>query len=399
MDARHRQVPRDLRESKEMSFSISSQTPSLYGAASSPYFSQATPGPSGDRFSISQKRDASFGQTPTPSSSRLPVPGTDYSSSYEYYGEPSQTASRSLVTRPSTSYTGRTSRTPFLPRSEKHTIVCALNEGRGITPTVGAAFFNVDTGEAILSQISDNRFFVRTLHKLQIMEPSHLLIVSSCCPPNPKSRLYSHIEEHMPDTKIIPFDRRHWSEVEGLDRIQTLAFREDAEAVKVAIEGSFFATCSFSAVSCCLPKFSCWLLTGLKAVEFLEVEFSLRIIPNSLRVRYQPSEDTMMIDVSAIISLEILQNLRASKSKDSLFGILKHTRTPMGSRVLRSNLLQPSTLKDSYLEPRYDALDELLSNHEMFLGVREGQNTCKLYISLASNCAKRSSPSQTSKVC
>ncbi|KAK6213468.1 DNA mismatch repair protein [Colletotrichum tabaci] len=186
------------------------------------------------------------------------------------------------------------------------------------------------------------------------MEPSHLLIVSSCCPPNPKSRLYSHIEEHMPDTKIIPFDRRHWSEVEGLDRIQTLAFREDAEAVKVAIEGSFFATCSFSA-----------------AVEFLEVEFSLRIIPNSLRVRYQPSEDTMMIDVSAIISLEILQNLRASKSKDSLFGILKHTRTPMGSRVLRSNLLQPSTLKDSYLEPRYDALDELLSNHEMFLGVRE----------------------------
>ncbi|GJC99073.1 putative mutS domain V [Colletotrichum higginsianum] len=112
-------------------------------------------------------------------------------------------------------------------------------------------------------------------------------------------------------------------------------------------------------------------MTGLKAVEFLEVEFSLRIIPNSLRVRYQPSEDTMMIDVSAIISLEILQNLRASKSKDSLFGILKHTRTPMGSRVLRSNLLQPSTLKDSYLEPRYDALDELLSNHEMFLGVRE----------------------------
>ncbi|CCF40531.1 DNA mismatch repair protein [Colletotrichum higginsianum] len=186
------------------------------------------------------------------------------------------------------------------------------------------------------------------------MEPSHLLIVSSCCPPNPKSRLYSHIEEHMPDTKIIPFDRRHWSEVEGLDHIQTLAFREDAEAVKVAVEGSFFATCSFSA-----------------AVEFLEVEFSLRIIPNSLRVRYQPSEDTMMIDVSAIISLEILQNLRASKSKDSLFGILKHTRTPMGSRVLRSNLLQPSTLKDSYLEPRYDALDELLSNHEMFLGVRE----------------------------
>ncbi|KDN62716.1 putative MutS domain V [Colletotrichum sublineola] len=242
-----------------------------------------------------------------------------------------QVGSRSVMTRPSTSYTSRTSRTPFLPHSEKHTTVCALNEGRGITPTVGVAFFNVDTGEAILSQISDSRFFVRTLHKLQIMEPSHLLIVSSCCPPNPKSRLYSHIEEHMPDAKIVPFDRKQWSEVEGLKYIQTLAFREDAEAVKVAIGGSFFATCSFSA----------------------------------------PSEDTMMIDVSAIMSLEILQNLRNPKSKDSLFGIIKHTRTPMGSRVLRSNLLQPSTLKDSYIEPRYDALEELLTNHEMFLGVRE----------------------------
>ncbi|OHW91873.1 MutS domain V protein, partial [Colletotrichum incanum] len=235
---------------------------------------------------------------------------------------------------------------------EKHTIVCALNEGRGITPAVGVAFLNVDTGEAILSQISDNRFFVRTLHKLQIMEPSHLLIVSSCCPPNPKSRLYSHVEEHMPDVKIIPFDRKYWSEVEGLDRIQTLAFREDAEAIKVAIGGSFFATCSFSA-----------------AMNFIEVELSLHIIPHSLRIRYQPSEDTMMIDLSAIMSLEILQNLRNPRSKDTLFGILKYTRTSVGSRVLRSNLLQPSTLKDSYLEPRYDALEELLTNHEMFSGL------------------------------
>ncbi|KAK2049085.1 muts domain V [Colletotrichum somersetense] len=321
----------------------------------SPYFSQATS--EGDDFSAAPRRDAASTGTTASSSWEEPVSRTAYTASTEYdcdYDVPSQSGGRSVVTRPSTSYSTRTSQTPFLPHSEKHTIVCALNEGRGITPAVGVAFFNVDTGEAILSQISDNRFFVRTLHKLRIMEPSHLLIVSSCCPPNPKSRLYSHIEEHMPDSKIIPFDRKHWSEMEGLNYIQNLAFREDAEAVKVAIGGSFFATCSFSA-----------------AMKFVEHEFSFRIIPHSLRIRYQPSEDTMMIDVSAIISLEILQNLRDPRSKDSLFGILKHTRTPMGSRVLRSNLLQPSTLKDSYLEPRYDALEELLSNHDMFLAIRE----------------------------
>ncbi|OLN90322.1 MutS-like protein 4, partial [Colletotrichum chlorophyti] len=246
----------------------------------------------------------------------------------------------------------RTSRTPFLG-SENHTIVCALSEARGVTPSVGIAFLNVDTGEAILSQISDNRFFVRTLHKLQLAQPSHLLIVNSCCPPNPKSRLYSHIEEHMVGTKIVPWERKYWSEMDGMSRIQTFAFREDAEALKVAIGGSYYATCSFAA-----------------AMRYLEDEFSLRIVPHSLRIRYQPSEDTMMVDVSTIISLEILQNLHNSKSKDSLLGLLNRTQTPMGGRVLRSNLIQPTTLKESYLEPRYDALEELLASHELFAEVR-----------------------------
>ncbi|KAK1595540.1 muts domain V [Colletotrichum navitas] len=353
MNRQHVPASTESWDSNRNSFATNSSPAQGYYLRASSYFSQGTS--ERDGLSAAPRGDAaSTGMTVSSSSKEL-VSKTNYTSSTDYdHDDESQAASRSVITRPSTSYTSRTSQTPFLPHSEKYTIVCALNEGRGITPAVGVAFFNVDTGEAILSQISDSRFFVRTLHKLQITEPSHVLIVSSCCPPNPKSRLYSHIEEHMPDAKIISFDRKHWSEVGGLDYIQTLAFREDAEAVKVAIGGSFFATCSFSA-----------------AIKFVELEFSLRIIPHSLRIRYQPSEDTMMIDVSAIISLEILRNLRDSKSKDSLFGILKHTRTPMGSRVLRSNLLQPSTLKESYLVPRYDALEELLDNHGMFLEIRE----------------------------
>ncbi|KXH25729.1 MutS domain V [Colletotrichum salicis] len=324
--------------------------PAPYGR-DSPYFSQ-TSSRTGTG-STNSRANGSYAATPTPSLAEDLVSGSAYTSSYDYRTEPSGTMSRSRTTRPSTSHTSRTSRTPFLPNSAKHTIVCALSEARGITPAVGIVFFNVDTGEAILSQISDNRFFVRTLHKLQIMEPTHLLIVSSCCPPNPKSRLYSHIEEHMPDTKITSLDRKYWSEIDGLNRIQTFAFREDAEAVKVAIQGSFYATCSFAAT-----------------MSFLEIEFSVRVVPHSLRIRYQPSEDTMMIDMSAIMSLEILQNRRQATSNDSLYGVLKHTLTLMGGRVLRSNILQPSTLKEVYLEPRYDALEELLANQDMFAEVR-----------------------------
>ncbi|KAK1450445.1 MutS domain V [Colletotrichum melonis] len=347
MDARYLRPPRP----STGYMTTPSQTPAPYGRAS-PYFPQTT---SRTGASSANPRIGSYTATPIPSSAEDPVSSSYYTPSYDYGTDTSGTISRPRTTRPSTSHTSRTSRTPFLPNSAKHTIVCALSEARGITPAVGIVFFNVDTGEAILSQISDNRFFVRTLHKLQIMEPTHLLIVSSCCPPNPKSRLYSHIEEHMPDTKITSLDRKYWSEMDGLNRIQTFAFREDAEAVKVAIEGSFYATCSFAAV---------------EAMSFLETEFSVRVVPHSLRIRYQPSEDTMMIDVSAIMSLEILQNRRHAASSDSLYGVLKHTMTPMGGRVLRSNLLQPSTLKESYLEPGFAALEELLANQDMFAEVR-----------------------------
>lgn len=117
-----------------------------------------------------------------------------------------------------------------------------------MAPSVGIAFVNVSTGEAVLSQICDNQSYVKTTHKLTVFEPSRILIVSTACPPNPKSSLCATIEEELPGVPIVALDRKYWSETSGLEFIQTLAFREDVEAIKVAIEGNFYATCSFSAV-------------------------------------------------------------------------------------------------------------------------------------------------------
>lgn len=83
----------------------------------------------------------------------------------------------------------------------------------------------------------------------------------------------------------------------------------------------------------------------------------------------------MMIDISAIQSLEIMRNGRSAKSKDSLLGLLDHTLTPMGSRMLRNNILQPPTLYDTFIEPRYTALEELTTNEEMFRDMRKGVPT------------------------
>lgn len=107
-------------------------------------------------------------------------------------------------------------------------------------------------------------------------------------------------------------------------------------------------------------------------MKYLDLELAIRVVPHSLRIRYEPSEDTMMIDVSAIRSLELLQSLRGPGSKDCLYGLLNHTRTAMGARLLRSNILQPSTCLDPVLKLRYDAVSELTSSEEMFTAVRNG---------------------------
>lgn len=90
-----------------------------------------------------------------------------------------------------------------------------------------------------------------------------------------------------------------------------------------------------------------------------------------MRIKYEPSEGSMLIDLSSMQSLELIQNLQNVKSKDCLFGLLNQTLTPMGSRLLRCNILQPQTEK-TVLEKRYAAVEELTSHERGFAAIRQG---------------------------
>ncbi|KAF5002230.1 hypothetical protein FGRMN_536 [Fusarium graminum] len=279
---------------------------------------------------------------------------------------PSGTSTRASISRPSTvrsgsrpgTASGRKSRngtaSSILGLSEAQSIVCAVSEARGVSPAVGVAFVNVSIGEVIISQICDNQSYVKTIHKIQMSGPSRILFMSTACPPNNPSTLFSLVQDLIPEAQIDALERSAWSETEGLEYIHKLAFKDDIEPLKVATQGKFYAISSFAA-----------------AMKYIQQCFSINFMPHSLRIQYRPSEDTMMIDISAIQSLEIMQNLRNSKSKESLFGLLNHTTTPMGSRMLRSNILQPPTRPDLFILPRYDALEELTTNEEMFLEIRK----------------------------
>jgi DNA mismatch repair protein MSH4 len=254
--------------------------------------------------------------------------------------------------------------------AENQEIICAISESRGVSPVLGLSFVNLDTGEAVLSQINDSQTYVRTIHKLTVFNPTTILIVSSAS--DPKSKLFSIIEDSLEDldSDIRLLDRRYWAETVGLDYIQQLAFAEDVEALKTAVSGNYYAVCCFAAVSTVsllCRRHSTYKLQVLKYVELaLSKTFPIR----SLRIKYEPSEGSMTTDLSTVRSLELVQNLTNPKSKDCLFGLLNATLTPMGGRLLRSNILQPLTNEET-LGTRYNALEELSTKEELFFAVRQ----------------------------
>ena len=125
-------------------------------------------------------------------------------------------------------------------------IICAISESRGISPIVGLAFVNLSTAEASLCQISDNQTFARTLQKLQVYDPSEILVMNTAA--NPRSRLLSHMEAGL-NTRITLLERKFWAEMAGIEYIQQLAFKQDVEAIKVSLDGNYYATCCLAAVS------------------------------------------------------------------------------------------------------------------------------------------------------
>ncbi|KAF2206079.1 hypothetical protein GQ43DRAFT_406197 [Delitschia confertaspora ATCC 74209] len=291
-------------------------------------------------------RKQSSASVSTPASTSYP------SYTYGYYNTTttSRTRTRKGTGRPGT---GRPrTGVSAIARIEAQQVICAVIESRGISPTVGLAFVNLDTGESVLCQICDSQTYVRTVHKLRVYGPSEILIVSTAA--NPNSKLFSIIEENLEiiGSKIVLLDRRYWAESRGLEYINQLAFSEDVEAINISVSGNYFAVCCMAAV-----------------VKYIELGLSITFPFHSLRVKYEPSEGSMMIDVSTVRSLELIQNLQNAKSRDCLFGLLNETLTLMGSRLLRSNILQPLTDPET-LSTRFDALEELTTKEDMFFATR-----------------------------
>uniref|UniRef100_A0A093VNW4 MutS protein like 4 n=1 Tax=Talaromyces marneffei PM1 TaxID=1077442 RepID=A0A093VNW4_TALMA len=215
-------------------------------------------------------------------------------------------------------------------------VVGAISESRGISPTVGLAFVNLSTSEAVLCQICDSNSYARTINKLAVFEPTELLFMNTASAR--QTMLYDTIQNNIPDLIISSIDRRYWSDRASQEYVDKLAFPEELESIRV--------------------------------LKYIELQLDMTFTFHSLRIKFEASQGSMMIDLSTAASLELIQNLQKAKSRDCLFGLLNETQTPMGSRLLRTNILQPPTEQEK-IAARYDAVEELSTKEDMFYAIRE----------------------------
>jgi DNA mismatch repair protein MSH4 len=205
--------------------------------------------------------------------------------------------------------------------------------------------------QCIVSQYVDNRTLKRTLHKLA-MYPACEVIIPTSGPNAMKSDLNLILEESMNHSKLMPFPHRHFSETQGLSFLKQLCLPELVQGLELTILSQPFALCALAGV-----------------LKFMELNHNVWFSDRSLRFTYDSINGAMIIDPYTARHLELLSN-QAGRKEHTLFGVLNHTKTVLGQRLLRSSIIQPLSDVVS-IEARLDVVQELCNNSNLLHALRE----------------------------
>ncbi|NXF94883.1 MSH4 protein, partial [Eubucco bourcierii] len=233
-------------------------------------------------------------------------------------------------------------------------VIVALVEGRGLARgEVGMASIDLKNPEVILSQFADNTTYAKVITKLKILTPLEIIMSNTACDPGSTTKLFSLITEHFKNVTFTTVQRKYFNETKGLEYIEQLCASEFG-TILMEVQSKYVYYCLAAAAAL------------LKYVEFIQNSV---YAPKSLKVRFQGSEKTAMIDSSSAQNLELVINNRDSRNGHTLFGVLNYTKTPGGSRRLRSNILEPLADAET-INTRLDCVQELLQDEELFFGLQ-----------------------------
>ncbi|KAG5192158.1 muts protein 4 [Tribonema minus] len=227
-------------------------------------------------------------------------------------------------------------------------VVCAVVENRSretcvaVTNTSHASLLEITT-------LSDTQSYAQTMAHLESLQPQEILLHDGA-----RSRVLSlKIVEafHKDDeSRVLFVSRQYFDQDKGAELLRRISTKN--------LGADVFATYIVLAATNCL-------------LRYVENITGHGHAPNSLRVSLcSGNQGRMVIDRSTALELELIVNARAFDQRRSLFGVINRTKTSVGARLLRSNILSPSTDLPT-LEARLDLVAFFLSSERVFAGTLE----------------------------
>ncbi|XP_011702971.1 PREDICTED: mutS protein homolog 4-like [Wasmannia auropunctata] len=242
--------------------------------------------------------------------------------------------------------------TPLGTSSVESCVLIALTAGRGDARNeVGLAAIDIQFPYLILCQISDCQTYVNTLTKINVLDPREILMPETMFEHHGRgNKLCKSIREKFHGLNITPISRVHFNESTGMERVRTLCAREYS-TVELIVKQKYYALAAAAAL--------------LKYVEYIQ---HVVYAPKSVRIEFQGSPNTTMIDIESARSLELVDS-QSKQSIVSLLGTMNRCLTPMGRRLLRASILQPSC-DERLIADRQSCVAELVANHSLRISLQ-----------------------------
>ncbi|KAM4872669.1 mutS protein homolog 4 isoform 2-T2 [Thomomys bottae] len=231
-------------------------------------------------------------------------------------------------------------------------VIVTVVEGRGLARgEIGMASIDLKSPQIILSQFADNTTYAKVITKLKILSPLEIIMSNTACVVGNSTKLFTLITENFKNVNFTTIQRKYFNETKGLEYIEQLCIAEFSTVI-MEVQSKYYCLAAVAAL--------------LKYVEFIQNSV---YAPKSLKICFQGSEQTAMIDASSAQNLELLINNQDSRNNHTLLGVLNYTKTPGGSRRLRSNILEPLVDIET-INMRLDCVQELLQDEELFFGLQ-----------------------------
>lgn len=143
-----------------------------------------------------------------------------------------------------------------------------------------------------------------------------------------------------------------------------------------------------------VPAAPCWFtkLTTTVAKRGAHSSAAQRM-PQGLplvKVSLQVHENILLLDYDTVQTLELIENSKTGRQcSGSLFACVNKTKTAMGSRLMRSSLLQP--LKNpEIIDARLDAVDSIIASSDLYFGLQQALESFPDLERLSSNLLVKS---------